>query len=95
MTERALGTTCAVHEHREMVPIEVHHIHPTGLGGPDIAANKVKLCANAHGSVHLYLDLLRKHNGVVPWSTGKRYGKRVRDLARQGYDAWRTSLLDG
>lgn len=81
-----MGTTCAAHTHRELVPIEVHHIWPTYLGGPDISANKVRVCSNAHSAIHFYLDLLIKHDGYVPWPTGRRYGKRVRDLALRGYE---------
>lgn len=89
-----MGTTCGVHTHRDHVPIEVHHILPISLGGPDIPSNRIKLCSNAHSACHYYLDLLRKYNGVVPWSIGRHYGGKVRHLARQGFDAWRASLLD-
>ena len=82
---QAMGTDCAAHRHRELVPLEVHHIWPTGYGGPDTNANRVKLCSNAHSSVH---DLLGKMlKGPVPWTVRRRYGWRVRRLAQRGYDA--------
>jgi hypothetical protein len=46
----AMGRRCAAHNHREDVPLEVHHVWPTGKGGPDVAWNRVTVCANAHGA---------------------------------------------
>lgn len=93
MTARgASGRDCAVHVHRSLVPIEVHHIHPLGMGGPDVAANRVRVCANGHSSTHYALDLLRAYRGRPPWRLYVRYGWRVRRLARRGYDAWRWTL---
>jgi rhodanese-related sulfurtransferase len=82
-----MDTTCAVHRHRELVPIERHHIHPLGEGGPDIEANKVTVCANGHMSIHALLTRLLKGNGVVAWTTRRQYGRGVRKYAQQGYDA--------
>ena len=84
-----MGTSCAVHRHRSWVPLEVHHVWPLGMGGPDRASNKISLCSNGHSEVHGYLDLLRKYDGKVPWLQALRYGGRVRRLARQGYEQWR------
>jgi hypothetical protein len=80
-----MGTMCAVHVHRTWVPMEVHHVWPKGLGGPDIAANKVKLCANAHYSVHSFIDLLIKNNGRVPSETARHYSAKVKSFAMQGW----------
>ena len=77
---------CSVHRHREGVPIEVHHVWPKGLGGPNVAANRVPLCANGHGEVHEYLALLVKGEGAVPWRTKLKYGYKVRRVAKLGYD---------
>jgi hypothetical protein len=84
-----MGTGCAVHRHRSWVPMEVHHVWPLGMGGPDKIANKITLCANGHSEVHGFLDLLRKHDGKVPWLQAWRYGGKVRRLARLGYEQWR------
>lgn len=35
--------------------LEVHHIHPLGLGGPDIPSNKICLTVFQHCLAHLYL----------------------------------------
>ena len=82
-----MGTACAVHRHRELVPLHVHHVQPLGLGGADVAANEVTLCANGHYSVHALLDALLA--GPVPWRVRRRYGLRVRALAERGYRAAR------
>lgn len=84
-----MGRRCVVHKHREDVPIEVHHVWPSSAGGPDTADNKVPLCANAHSACH---DLLQKVVRAgkwtgVPWSVRRRYGWRVRRLAKRGFDA--------
>jgi 5-methylcytosine-specific restriction endonuclease McrA len=82
-----MGTTCAVHHHREKVPLNDHHIWPLGHDGPDLAWNRVTLCMNGHGSVHAYLDLLLDHDGKLPWKVRREYGRHVRALAQKGYDA--------
>lgn len=82
-----MGTGCAVHRHRELVPLNVHHIHPLGLGGRDVPANRVTLCANAHYSVHALLDLMLDAAGPVPWPVRRRYAWRVRQIAAAGHAA--------
>ena len=84
-----MGRTCAAHRHREDVPIESHHIHPLGDGGPDTKLNRIGLCANAHGAVHFLLDRARKAGGYgnVPWSYRRRFGPAVRQLAERGWAA--------
>jgi len=77
---------CEVHKHRELVPIERHHVWPLGQGGPNVEANKVTVCANGHYSIHALLDLLLKGRGKVPWTTRRQYGRGVRKYAQLGYD---------
>jgi hypothetical protein len=84
---------CTVHRHREGVPIEVHHVWPKGMGGPNVAANRVKLCSNGHGEVHEYLALLVAGDGRVPWRTKLRYGFKVRRVAQLGYDRIKRGAL--
>lgn len=86
----AMGRACAVHTHREDVPLEVHHIWPVGDGGPDTKANRVTICANAHGAVHDLIDKGRRTKLpagplALPWSIRRRYGARVRKLADVGW----------
>lgn len=84
------GSECAVHRHRELVPMETHHVWPLGEGGPDIPANKVRICMNAHGSVHSYLDMLlrrqrRGETGKIDWKIRRQYGRKTRALAELGF----------
>jgi HNH endonuclease len=91
----AMGRLCAVHRHRDDVPLEVHHVIPLGYGGKDVPANRVSLCSNGHSAVHDYEIQLRRHVGVVPWRKRVRYGPRVRGLGRTAYEAgiaWRVRL---
>lgn len=85
---RRMGTDCAVHKHSSFVPEENHHIHPLGDGGPDVASNRVRLCANAHGLVHYCLDEIRKAGSyeALPHASKVRYSPRVRRLAKMGWD---------
>jgi 5-methylcytosine-specific restriction endonuclease McrA len=81
-----MGRECFVHRHRDDVPLEVHHVFPKGLGGPDVTANRVTVCSNGHGSVHSLLDkMLKAHTEKVPWRVRRRYGRKVRRLAAAGY----------
>lgn len=89
-----MGRTCWCHRHREDVPLEVHHVWPVGSGGPNVAANKVTICANAHSSVHdLLLRMLKSADGTVPWLVRRRYGRKVRALATAGYTAIQTKTV--
>jgi hypothetical protein len=79
---------CAVHRHRSWVPIEVHHIWPLGDGGPNQAANKVTVCANAHYSIHALLDYYarcRDHQVAPQWVFTRKFSPRIRHLADQGW----------
>lgn len=85
----AMGTDCAAHKHRELVPLEIHHVHPLGMGGADEPSNKVSVCSNAHSSIHDYLHKLVKHSGCLPWTVRRLYGVKVRRLAERGYKEWK------
>jgi len=86
-----MGTECQCHSHRENVPIERHHVWPLGMGGPEEDGNIVKVCANAHHSIHAFLDHLVKTGGDPDPTLAKMYGWKVRRLARRGYDRWKAS----
>jgi hypothetical protein len=88
-----MGQTCWAHRHRELVPVEVHHVWPLGAHGPNVAANKVTLCANAHSSVHDLLLKMLKTGGQVPWATRRLYGRKVRRVAAAGYTAIQTKTV--
>lgn len=90
----AMGRTCWVHQHRDDVPLEVHHVWPLGHGGPDTKPNKVSLCANAHSAVHdLLAKMLKAGTPRLPWLVRIRYGHRVRRLAATGYAAIKARMV--
>jgi hypothetical protein len=91
---RAMGSNCWAHKHRELVPIEVHHVWPLGAGGPNVRENKVSVCSNAHSSCHdLLLKMLNAHTTALPWLVRRRYGRKVRRLAEAGYQAIQTKTV--
>lgn len=47
--------------------LEYHHIWPLGMGGPDVASNKVWLCPTAHTNVHELLRLILRSGGTLTW----------------------------
>ena len=79
----ARGRNCAVHRHTFLVPIEVHHVWPVGYHGPDVAANKVPMCANGHSDTHYLLEALLRGRKV----NRSEYGPDARRYAKQGHDA--------
>lgn len=91
MTYTAMGRTCWAHRHRDDVPLEVHHVWPLGNGGPNIAANKVTICSNAHSAAHdLLAKMLKADTPRIPWKVRIRYGYRVRRIATAGFTAIKT-----
>lgn len=42
---------CVADHAPEPADVEVHHIVPLYAGGPDVAANRIPICANAHNNV--------------------------------------------
>lgn len=82
------GTACVVHRHREAVPEEDHHVKPQEYGGEKTwngLPNLARVCSNAHGNTHYFMDLLFKFHGNVPWLVRRTFGKKTRDLATEGY----------
>ena len=66
---------------------EVHHIWPLGMGGSDVAANRVAICPTGHTNVHDLLRAALKGTGVdtLPWEYRRRFHFAERDLARRGW----------
>ena len=73
------GFVC--HAHHDMVSYEIHHIWPLSYHGPDTAANKVKVCPNAHSDIHYLMERMFRGRSYS-W---REYGPAVRHLARAGY----------
>jgi hypothetical protein len=83
-----MGTFCVVHSHDAWVPLEWHHVWPLGDGGPNIAINKIRVCANAHYSIHAVLDHMlaqRKAGQPLEWEFMRHFSPAVRDYARRGF----------
>lgn len=82
---------CTVHgEHRPRPwDVEVHHVWPLGMGGPDTPRNRVPICPTGHTNVHALLRHAARAGGVdeVPWDVRRRFHPGERALARIGYDA--------
>ena len=72
----------ACHEHRRMVSYEMHHIWPLGYHGPDTAANKIKICPNAHSDIHYLMERMFRSK---PYNR-REYGWKIFYYARSGYD---------
>lgn len=71
----------ACHHHTSMVSFEMHHVWPTGYHGPDTAANKIKICPNAHSDIHYLMELMFRGK---PYNY-RHYGNTVRRWALLGY----------
>lgn len=84
------GARCeCVAEHRpEPDELEIHHVVPLGMGGPDVASNRVWTCPTTHANVHVLLRAWCKVKGEPPWETRRRFSPYVRALAERGYRGW-------
>ena len=65
---------------------EIHHVWPLGHGGPDVAANKVTICATGHNNVHQLLDAWLHAKGDPGWPVRRGYAQGEQALARLGYE---------
>lgn len=85
---RSTTRPCEVHfTHQPTTHInEQHHVWPLGHGGPDVAANKVIVCATGHSSIHDLLAKWLKVGGDPGWDVRRHYARGECDLARLGYD---------
>lgn len=84
------GESCPCVKYHAPKPVElhIHHILPLSWGGPEIPANEIFICPNAHVSVHELLRAWRKYGTEPPWIIRKYYSPFIRDLARKGWLAW-------
>ena len=80
-----MGLGCVVHRHTSWVPLERHHVWPLGMGGPNVDANKITVCANGHYSIHAFMDHLIEYAGQVPWKTACHFSPAVREYATRGW----------
>ena len=75
---------CKVHGSHAPRPLalEVHHIQPLAMLGPNIASNRIVVCPTGHTNIHKILHLLCRDLPVIIG------GRRERAVARDGYDRW-------
>ncbi len=71
--------------HRRHIPwvsdVEIHHIHPTGMGGPNTPDNQVDTCPTGHTNLHNLLRLALRGNMDVkdiPWYLRRKYSRSER-----------------
>lgn len=87
------GGTCAVHpaEHRpRYAGTEVHHIQPLGMGGADVAVNRVEVCPTGHTNIHTYMSWLIFGSFPEP-----RVHPQERRLALAGVASWEAAGKPG
>lgn len=63
----------------------VHHVWPKGLGGPEIAENKIITCPTGHYNIHQLLALWIKIDGDPGRKSRKIYSHGEQDYAELGY----------
>lgn len=78
------GGSCHVHgSHRPaVITTHTHHIQPLGMGGPNVAANKVEICPTGHANTHAALA------AIVFGKPVPKVARAELELARRGYAAW-------
>lgn len=80
-------SSCAVHKHRSYVPLDVHHVWPLGMGGPDVESNKIHVCPTGHREIHEFMRRIETFKGAKPpWLVRRKYGVKVQFYAWYGYD---------
>lgn len=86
---------CQVHlsQHRPSIDratrhtVDNHHIWPRVDGGPDTAANIVRVCPTGHTAIHELLRVWLKLGGEPSWEIRRHYHPNERRYARLGYQA--------
>lgn len=82
---------CVTDHRPSAVQLHRHHILPLAWGGDDDPTNVILLCPSTHANVHRLLREHDRHGGTPPWTIRRWFGGFVRDLARSGWVAWRTT----
>ncbi len=91
-----VGKTClCVYEHRPPVmEFFEHHIWPSGMGGPNVASNRIWLCPTTHANVHEILRMLVARAGLLTYPqllalSERPVAKYAYYLALEGYARWK------
>lgn len=89
MATKFKKSVCEVHKYHSPRPqrIDVHHVWPSALGGPDVASNVIGACQTGHTNIHMLIDIyIKAGDKQVPWSTLKYFGSSERKYALLGYN---------
>lgn len=62
--------------------MHTHHVQPLGMGGPNLASNRVEVCPTGHANVHAVLAAL------VFDKPPPRSSRTERHLAEVGLQMW-------
>ena len=67
-------------------------LHSVDLVPWDNTGNKVyaKLCGTCRENLWVYQQLLMNNNGDMSWELQRCFGNRIRALAKQGWDIYRS-----
>lgn len=66
--------------------IDVHHIWPLGVGGPNLPANRIAACGGCHEAIHKLLREYDRVQGLPAWSVRRRFPRGVQRVAALGWD---------
>ena len=86
MTTKYKKEKCELHNSHYPAPrrIDVHHIWPSGEGGPDIPENIVGVCQTGHTNIHTLLEIYL--DGGPEVGAERTFGKNERKYAKLGYE---------
>lgn len=88
---------CSADHNPDPLELNEHHVWPLGMGGADVASNKVWLCPTAHTNVHEILRIFLKEGVRSYTDINDRYEQVVNRycyaVALRGYQAWLSSTL--
>jgi hypothetical protein len=76
---------CAIHgEYCDAIPdtLQWHHVWPLGMGGPDIVANRIGVCATIHMNIHKIIRDVIDNKDIGKYRTSEVY------YAKEGVMQW-------
>ena len=88
MSESVAPLVCSLHHTHipQSAWVELHHIQPAAMGGPDAPDNLAACCPTGHYNTHSYMAWL-----IFGKATGAPepvHTSSERELAQQGVDKW-------
>lgn len=77
------------HASAEPLTLDVHHVWPLAMGGPDTAGNKVSICQTGHRNIHHLIHLMIRN---LPLPKAHVHEKK---LAQAGIAQWEAAGKPG